>query len=84
MSVNRLILISIGMFLFLGLFLTPTSSVQVETNEVESFELTQSYTPHDQIIIEHPDNFTQLGLSGDGTKGNPYIIEGLEIISTEH
>ncbi len=39
--------------------------------------------PHDPIVINDVSNFSTLGFSGDGTATNPYLIQGLEIESTD-
>ncbi len=45
------------------------------------------YTPHDPIHIEGNDDFAEQaaseGWAGDGTKGNPFIIEGYDINASE-
>ena len=39
------------------------------------------YTPHAPIFITNDDGFSAAGFPGDGTKENPYCIEGLNITS---
>jgi parallel beta-helix repeat protein len=36
---------------------------------------------HDPIIINHNDNFTQLGFQGVGTDENPFLIQNLKIVA---
>ena len=46
-----------------------------------------SYTPHADIIIHNDDEFNETayieGWNGDGSSGDPFIIEGYEIYSEE-
>jgi hypothetical protein len=37
------------------------------------------YSVHDPIMIDHSDNFTQLGFSGSGIESDPYLIDNLNI-----
>ena len=41
-----------------------------------------SYTPHSPITIATDADFSSQGWPGNGTKGNPYLIEGLNITSS--
>ncbi|NHJ05420.1 MAG: hypothetical protein EAX90_11385 [Candidatus Heimdallarchaeota archaeon] len=41
-----------------------------------------NYTTHSPIVIDSDNDFSSLGLTGDGSKGNPYIIENYDITST--
>ncbi len=43
-----------------------------------------SYTPHEPIIIHSNADFSNQGWPGDGSKANPYIIEGLHITADEN
>jgi parallel beta-helix repeat protein len=43
---------------------------------------TSIITPHSPIVINHIDNFTQLGLPGNGTKDNPFLIDAYSIGET--
>ncbi|MFW9975010.1 MAG: NosD domain-containing protein, partial [Candidatus Thorarchaeota archaeon] len=45
--------------------------------------LVDVYTPHIPIIINSNEDFISQGWSGNGTESNPYVIEGLSIISSE-
>ncbi|MFQ5981179.1 MAG: right-handed parallel beta-helix repeat-containing protein [Candidatus Heimdallarchaeota archaeon] len=38
-----------------------------------------SYTEHDPIFIDHYDNFTQVGFTGNGLPTDPFIFEGWNI-----
>ena len=42
-----------------------------------------SFITSPPIIISEDSNFTDYGLSGDGSEGNPFIIENLNITTTE-
>ena len=44
--------------------------------------VTSAITPHSPIVINHIDNFTQLGLSGNGTQNNPFLIDAYSISDT--
>jgi parallel beta-helix repeat protein len=51
-------------------------------------EATSQYIPHDPIFIEGDDDFAAQAASegwpGDGTEGNPYVIEGYEINASDN
>lgn len=51
----------------------------ITTTQQESPNLTLSYTSHDPIVITCEQDFIDLGFSGTGINGDPYIIQGLEI-----
>ena len=38
-----------------------------------------SYTPHDPIVIANDSDLAAVAMSGEGTKTDPYIVEGLNI-----
>jgi len=63
--------------------ITGNNSVQGFT-KIEENQLQINYVDHDPIIIISDDNFTDYGFSGNGTSGNPYLIENLEISSLDH
>ncbi|MBU2565624.1 MAG: right-handed parallel beta-helix repeat-containing protein, partial [Candidatus Thermoplasmatota archaeon] len=69
----------------LGFVNLSTSAEEVGNGDVEmksvSTSQSKSYTSHDPIYINGNDNFTDANgvVSGLGTQGNPYIIEGWDI-----
>jgi parallel beta-helix repeat protein len=74
------------LFVFLCiLIVTPLFGLQIglyhNVNTEQNNLWTVSYTDSSSILIEHDDNFTALGFSGDGSEGDPYIIEDLNITS---
>lgn len=84
MGAKKVILIVITLFLLFGSFSVTFGESREATNMTEStIVLNDAYTPHDTIKI---DNDTQLeeqatneGWPGDGSTGNPYIIQGYDI-----
>ncbi len=51
----------------------------VSQNTGHQMALAYSYTPHDPITITSNADFAAQGWPGNGTSGNPYVIEGLNI-----
>ena len=49
----------------------------VDNNPDPTLTHSLSYTPHSNIYVEHFDNFTTEGFSGNGIDGDPFYIEGL-------
>jgi parallel beta-helix repeat protein len=46
---------------------------------VQKINNIQSFSPHGPIFIDDNSDFESLGFSGNGSEGNPYIIEGINI-----
>ena len=69
--------------LLLGFFVSITGNY---TNSImikdESLTYNTNLVAHAPILIDSNGDFTTLGFSGDGTAGNPYIIEKLNITAT--
>ncbi|MBD3406330.1 MAG: hypothetical protein GF411_09490 [Candidatus Lokiarchaeota archaeon] len=67
------------------LFITPLSFFgsqaisPITTTQQESTSYSLSYTSHDPIVITCEQDFIDLGFSGAGINGDPYIIQNLEI-----
>ncbi len=59
-------------------------NVQITAEENDYRPPSLELTPHESIEIISDDNFTDYGFLGTGTAEDPYIIEGLEIITTEY
>ncbi|TFG13140.1 hypothetical protein EU537_07470, partial [Candidatus Thorarchaeota archaeon] len=57
----------------------PSASLEVEEQAHAS-----SYTPHAPITITSNADFAAQGWPGSGTKGDPYVIEGLNITDERH
>jgi len=55
----------------------------VPNREVKRGYLTLAYVDHDPITISSDADFAAQGWPGSGTEADPYVIEGLRIISTE-
>ncbi|MFW9835586.1 MAG: NosD domain-containing protein [Candidatus Thorarchaeota archaeon] len=59
------------------------TSVPAYSNPLTCQEIvTSAITPHSPIVINHIDNFTHLGLLGNGTKDNPFLIDAYSISET--
>ncbi|TFG26613.1 right-handed parallel beta-helix repeat-containing protein, partial [Candidatus Thorarchaeota archaeon] len=43
--------------------------------------LSETYIPHDPIVVSSNDDFTTEGFSGEGSPGNPFLIEWFEFTS---
>ncbi|MCE7748906.1 MAG: hypothetical protein GPJ51_10935 [Candidatus Heimdallarchaeota archaeon] len=56
--------------------------VQLENRSNEMVGYSETYTPHDSIIIHSNEELLSLGLPGDGSKNNPFIFQNLEIIGS--
>ncbi|MHA2223581.1 MAG: NosD domain-containing protein, partial [Candidatus Thorarchaeota archaeon] len=89
---NRVVLFTMSIAIILVLssgtqVLSPTEPVEQQSLvlpfQPERGGMTVSGTPHAPIIIDGDINFTATALSeswpGDGTSGDPFIIEGLDI-----
>ncbi|TFG29064.1 right-handed parallel beta-helix repeat-containing protein [Candidatus Thorarchaeota archaeon] len=66
------------------LFCSIGSSKVLVSDEVKldsTANLSQTYTPHAPMVINSNDDFATEGWSGDGSPGNPYVIEWLEFTS---
>ncbi len=58
--------------------------VQITAEEDDYRTTSLELTSHESIEIISDDNFTDYSFPGTGTAEDPYIIEGLEIITTEY
>ncbi len=71
--------------IFCLLIVTPLVSQPLVLYHAENIEQsthwTTSYTDSSPILIEHDDNFTTLGFSGDGSETTPFVIDDLNITS---
>ena len=56
-------------------------NVQITAEENNYRTISLELTPHDPISITSDGNFTNYGFLGTGTVEDPYVIEGLEIIT---
>lgn len=86
----------IGIILIMSMLLTAlgtlggngisTESSGHKVQDTSTIRFTHDYADlaeHDPILITHDDNFTQLGFTGSGIEGDPYLIEDLEIRQDE-
>ena len=57
------------------------NSIVQEEREIEIGELPDpnDYTPHDNVYIDDDGDFPGEGFTGDGSSGNPYVLEGMII-----
>jgi parallel beta-helix repeat protein len=77
-----LLIISVGIILSLSTNLNNFSQVSSLTNIVEDYSDELDYTISSPIIIDEESDFTNLGFSGAGINGDPYLIKGLKIETT--
>jgi parallel beta-helix repeat protein len=52
---------------------------EILTSSPYEYPIIQAYTPHGPIYIDYDDNFTDYGFPGDGSAGDPFRIEDLNI-----
>lgn len=74
--------------LILTIFFTQLWILESINDNIDEIEPTSSsldaLTQHDSIVILSNEDFENQGWSGDGTEGNPYLIEGLNISTDNH
>ncbi|MFX1580281.1 MAG: hypothetical protein ACFFBJ_11575 [Promethearchaeota archaeon] len=58
-----------------------STSLQLEKTPEKEYVPSQSYTSRSPMVITSNADFVTEGWSGDGSPGNPYMIEWLEISS---
>ncbi len=80
MKFKAIILAIFCLLIITPLVLQPLVLYHAENIE-QSTHWTTSYTDSSPILIEHDDNFTDFGFSGDGSETTPYIINDLNITS---
>ncbi|TFG31385.1 hypothetical protein EU527_12500 [Candidatus Thorarchaeota archaeon] len=87
MNVGNFYRVIIVAFLLVSLFNSSMnnhslSNSLIESHDINRSKLTYTYTPHIPITITSNDDFISQGWPGNGTEGNPYLIEGLSVIDT--
>ena len=82
---NRLVCSTIFLILFFVLFLPNASSILSLEERNESLLYNSTIlVPHEPILIDSNEDFITYGFDGAGKQEDPYLIESLEIITTEH
>jgi parallel beta-helix repeat protein len=86
MSIQHWFVIALGFVLILGLTSPTTVHDTTDLNsDAINFELDElislAYIPHDPIYIDENSDFPFYATAGDGSSGNPWVIENLEIDS---
>ena len=56
---------------------------QTIVNSARAIAIPSSYTPHDPILITSDEGFESQGWPGSGTQNDPYVIEELNITTTD-
>ncbi len=79
---KKLMVVIVSIFVFSSFISIP--SVEQDNVDVANQKATISptYTPHSPIRIDSNSDFPSFASSGDGSEGNPWVIEGLEINGT--
>ncbi|MFW9793574.1 MAG: right-handed parallel beta-helix repeat-containing protein [Candidatus Thorarchaeota archaeon] len=80
MNTKATLLFILSILIVSPLFVQPIGYYHKDNFEHE-ISWAVSYTDSSPILIEHDDNFTDLGFSGDGSQSTPYIIDNLNITS---
>lgn len=71
--------------LLVGAALPQNMTIEYIENTVRGIQenTALAYNPHTPILIDDVSDFGALGFSGNGSPGNPYVIEGVEIYSPD-
>jgi len=81
LCITAVFLISVPVFM--GTMKQPLNNENLNNEPVIMKIPTISYTPHAPIVISSNADFISQGWPGGGIEGNPYVIEGLAITSTD-